>query len=432
MSDYTREQVIEMLKNSESLLGADLSGIDLSEADLRRADLSETNLSGAYLSKANLSKANLSEANLSFANFFEANLTGTNLNQANLIGATLFGVNLSMTDLIEVNLSKANLSVANLALVNLCNSNLRGANLASVDFEFAFLENADISGTNIYHLKTHGWIIDGIKCTHVYQCPANSIWENQKEREKYRRDYKPGEFEALYRTLPKIELIFQQGFTPQDLSLLTAMIEQINQRLPSPLDMSELKKGMSTNISLTAENNKILKTAIPMIHEMYQKLESKNGQIQQLFYDKAKLEDQVFELVQDKHALIRKQHEPQKTIHKPDIYIENAQFDGTTYVSSPHYDNRQYFFSSPEKADEIAQQIINELCSSDNIPETLAQIDREISPQLKESPEKKEWLKKALLKFKDQLDEISDKLTPVVQTASGYYLIEILKLIFKV
>jgi hypothetical protein len=287
-------------------------------------------------------------------------------------------------------------------------ANLIDTNLASADFENTDLIDVDISGANIYHLKTHGWKIDGIKCTHIYQCD----WEarnDPKEREKYRRDFRPGEFEALYKTLPKIELVFQKGFTPQDLSLLTIIVEQINQRLPSPLDMNELKKGMSTNISLTAENNKILKTAIPMIHEMYQKLEEKNEQLRKLMTEKIQFEHRISELVEDKKALMRKIPEPQKHFHKPDIYIENARFNGTSYLSSIHIDHSQYFFSTSDEAEKVAKKVIGHILSSDNVGKTLTEIEQVLSPQLKESPKKKGLLRKAFEKFKGSLDKFPDE-----------------------
>ncbi len=276
MSDYTREQVIEMVKEGESLEGADLSKIDLSHANL---------------SKANLSRSNLSSTNLNSASLIEADLSNADLRGADLIDTDLFGANLNCTKLI-----KADLSITNLSVADLSKADLRGANLRSADFECSTLKKTNISGANIYHIKTHEWEIDGIKCTHVYQCSDRKYWNDQEKREKYRRDFKPGEFEALYRTLPKIELIFQQGFTIQDHNVLTNIIEKINQRLKSPIEIREMKKAINTSISLSSENDEILKEAAPMINEQYQEKENKFKQLKELLCDKTRLEKQLAKL----------------------------------------------------------------------------------------------------------------------------------------
>jgi uncharacterized protein YjbI with pentapeptide repeats len=69
-----RDAVIEAVKASANLSGADLRG----------ANLSEANLSGANLRWANLNGASLSGASLSGANLFKADLSGASLSGANL------------------------------------------------------------------------------------------------------------------------------------------------------------------------------------------------------------------------------------------------------------------------------------------------------------------------------------------------------------
>jgi uncharacterized protein YjbI with pentapeptide repeats len=51
MSDFTREEIEEVLKASRKLERAELRDIDLSEADLRGADLSAAYLGGATYDK---------------------------------------------------------------------------------------------------------------------------------------------------------------------------------------------------------------------------------------------------------------------------------------------------------------------------------------------------------------------------------------------
>ncbi len=72
MADFTREEVLQVVRDSEKCVGADLSGLDLSSANL-----SEANLSGASLHWADLRGANLRWADLT-----GADLTGADLSDA--------------------------------------------------------------------------------------------------------------------------------------------------------------------------------------------------------------------------------------------------------------------------------------------------------------------------------------------------------------
>ncbi len=67
MADFTREEVLQVVRDSEKCVGADLSGLDLSSANL-----SEANLSGASLHWADLRGANLRWADLTGADLSDA------------------------------------------------------------------------------------------------------------------------------------------------------------------------------------------------------------------------------------------------------------------------------------------------------------------------------------------------------------------------
>jgi hypothetical protein len=198
--------------------------------------------------------------------------------------------------------------------------------LKGTDFEGAVLCEADLSGADILHIRTYGWKIDDIQCTHVYRCPDLESWCDPKEREKYRRDFAPGEFETQYQTFPKIELIFQQGFSFQDLNLLTLIVGQINQQISSPLDISELRKGMKTSISITVENDDILNKAASELYEMYQQVEEEFYQLQDFTPDKFRYEQKISEMVDDNWALIRKELSRHKLFLKPEIYVNGCRF----------------------------------------------------------------------------------------------------------
>jgi hypothetical protein len=104
-----RQPILESMKATGLLKGANLRGANLEGASLYRvnlqgavldsavlqwADLGRANLQGTMLMGANLEGAILFEASLQGANLYHANLHGVNLYQANLQGAYLGGVNL--------------------------------------------------------------------------------------------------------------------------------------------------------------------------------------------------------------------------------------------------------------------------------------------------------------------------------------------------
>ncbi len=139
---------------------------DLSEADLRGADLR-----GAILIRADLSRAILIRADLS-----RADLRG-----ANLIGADLRGAILRGADLSEAILSRADLSRAILI----------GAILSRAD-----LSRANLRGANLYVTSRDYWKINDVECDYVY-------WDRNREtRTPDDRDFRPGEFEDLYKWRP--------------------------------------------------------------------------------------------------------------------------------------------------------------------------------------------------------------------------------------
>jgi len=84
MADFTREEVLEKIKNKESMAEANLEKIDLSACDLSGADFSKTNLEDADFSGSNLRGTNFSEANLQGANLRGASLERANFSKADL------------------------------------------------------------------------------------------------------------------------------------------------------------------------------------------------------------------------------------------------------------------------------------------------------------------------------------------------------------
>ena len=235
-----------------NLNGANLINADFRYADLHKADLRIAYLSDANLSYANLSYAKLTGADLSYAKLCKAKLTGAKLNIAYLNNADLRSTNLINSDLRGANLLKAN---------------LHDAILISTDLEDAKLEGANVSGANIYNIKTPDWKIDRIICTHVYSYP---LYANEEEKENSRIEFEEGEFEAKYRTMPTIELVLSGGLQIRDHYKMNYIIKEVSDKYGAELEVTAMKKvfkGMS--VILETKSNKYLEEIGRMIVREY-------------------------------------------------------------------------------------------------------------------------------------------------------------------
>lgn len=210
MSQYTREEILQMIEDKGGpegldLSGADLSGIDLGYeaiqralagrressregptpiwysaetgginlqkatligSDLSKANIQWANLKGAYLMTANLQSsiakhAALQESALSHANIQTAHLGGANLQSADLTGASLQNTILEDADLKEANLPEANLQSAILHRANLRKANLHGSNLQNALLWDADLQGADLQGANLQKARLEGTNLQG-------------------------------------------------------------------------------------------------------------------------------------------------------------------------------------------------------------------------------------------------------------------------------
>jgi uncharacterized protein YjbI with pentapeptide repeats len=240
--------------------GANLWGADLHEADLRganlRANLREADLRGVNLREAEIKGANLREADLRKTNLQEINLEKAHLRGADLREADLRGADLGKADLGWANLREADLRGADLGKADLGWANLREADLQGADLGSAYLQEADLRGTNLgstkltlvnlrtakliganlnesnitgtclYGTSRDDWTIDGVKCDYIY-------WDKEgKERTPKDRIFRPGEFEALYKSLPEINYYFSDEFTPITPLIMDKVVNSINQKHP--------------------------------------------------------------------------------------------------------------------------------------------------------------------------------------------------------
>jgi uncharacterized protein YjbI with pentapeptide repeats len=247
------------------LSGADLSGMNLNKAHLRGADLNKADLSNACLIGANLRGASLKGANLSGARIREANLNGADLSGANLTKANLRALNLT-----RVNLSGADLSKAQLKEVCLIGANLRRADLSGSDLRHATLvrsdlRKAELTGARLFGTSRDDWIVAGVKCRYVF-------WDCEgRHRSPSDRDLEAGEFDRLYRTLPTIEYIFEDGISPIDPLIMDRLVESIGRGHPEyeiAID-SIVARGLAPSIRFTVRQEQYMEPALAEVTRMY-------------------------------------------------------------------------------------------------------------------------------------------------------------------
>lgn len=91
---FTREEIIQKVKEGFDFTGMDIKGLDLTGADLKGGKFQKVNFRYTVLKEANLEKADLREAILRHVVLVKANLSGADLSKADLTHADLRGANL--------------------------------------------------------------------------------------------------------------------------------------------------------------------------------------------------------------------------------------------------------------------------------------------------------------------------------------------------
>ncbi len=187
--------------------GHDLGGLDLTGASFARCNLEGQQLSRLDLSEIDFEDANLRGANLSYSHFAKSNFRRANLTETQLKGAEFRGADLAGVDFRGTNLEGLDFHSADLS-----NCDLREANLQTTS-----LAGANVSGAKLWRIKTHGWDISNISCTHAF-------WDKSgKEKTSYRNH----EFERIYAEATIIELQYPYRLTANELATLPILIEHL-------------------------------------------------------------------------------------------------------------------------------------------------------------------------------------------------------------
>ncbi|CAK8720679.1 MAG: Uncharacterized protein YjbI [Candidatus Electronema aureum] len=183
---------------------------------------------------SDLTWAVFDKANIVFTNFSRAILTGVSFRKIvkltkgveskNNFEDTVISDHDVRELLIYSNAAGFFLKEKNLRGFNLVEFIIRNTDLRGTDLRQANLSRADITGAKLYNSARENWIIDDIHCDYVY-------WDEAGEqRTPPDRDFRPGEFEELYKQLPTFEYIFEQGFTPLDPLIMDRVVQAVNKR----------------------------------------------------------------------------------------------------------------------------------------------------------------------------------------------------------
>ncbi len=241
-----------------NLVGEDLRGADLEEVDLKRANLKEADLRGVNLKEADLRKADLIGANLINAKLTDANLIAANLAEAKLTKTKLSGANLTV-----VTLTRADLTMANLGWTRLVETNL---------------SESTITGVRLYGTARDGWKIDRIRCDYVYWDAkryrmgkeGEKQWELEHRFPKD-RNFRPGEFEELYKHLPTFEYAFEHGITLIDIGIIDQIVNDIAELHPDwELQIDSFHSRGQPHANFTIREKDLIAQAFQQIKTNYE------------------------------------------------------------------------------------------------------------------------------------------------------------------
>ncbi len=219
----------------------DLRGANLSTWNLRAA-----RLAGADLGEASLGRTDLTEADCHAASFWRAELIEAFLIRADVRGADFCVADLAAAYLVEANVERANLSFSQLCMCNFTRAKLTGARL--------------------YATARDDWIIEGVDCSYIF-------WDQYgSNRCPQHRDLAPGEFEQIYKTLPTIEYVFDNGMTPLDPVIMDRVVQAIREQ-NSEYDIkidSINARGLAPSIKFTVQQEEHKDPALAKVTTVYE------------------------------------------------------------------------------------------------------------------------------------------------------------------
>jgi len=252
---FIRELLVTGKTQVSSFAGINLKSAYLAGINFDNKNFTEADLSGSTLENASLKNVNLSKVQASSVNFRGANLTGSNLEEANLSRAIFE----------NTCLKKANLNKVQAQSVEFKGADLHGTDFRNADLRFATFSNVKISGIKLYAASYEGWILDVVECDYVY-LDKEGIEKYPKDRE-----FRSGEFEERYKTLPTIEYYFEHGFTPIDTVIMNKVVQTINETHPEfELRLNNFQSGSQPHAVFTVIHKEYADEALKKITDGYE------------------------------------------------------------------------------------------------------------------------------------------------------------------
>jgi len=250
--------------------------VGLNEADIMESAICEGALMGVDFSEVDLTSAILSGSDLRSADFVGARLVEANLRGANLRGVDLRGVDLNGADLTGANFSEADLSYADLSEACLCSADLITANLQNANLEWSQLINcnltdATLTGCKLYGSARDNWVLKGVQCLYIY------FDERGQERLPKGRDFADGEFERLYASLPTIEYVFENGFSPIDPVIMAKVVEFIQGKEPDfEIQIDSINtRGLVPSMKFIVQHEEQKTPALQQVIDEYKNINAK-------------------------------------------------------------------------------------------------------------------------------------------------------------
>lgn len=239
-------------------------------ATLLHIGVAMASLLSTKFQKTNLTNANFYRAHLKYSCFTNAILTGVYWNQAQDLQFVQFsGTILADCDvhelLIKGNGQGLSFRGKNFHGAYLVKADLKNSDLRETDLVQANLTQADITGAKLYGSSRDNWIIDEITCDYVY------FDELGKERTPADRDFRPGEFEEIYKQLPTFAYYFEQGFTALDAVVMSRIVEAINEKHPEfELDLVSFDKRGQPHAVFTVLHKEVVEEALKQVTVEYE------------------------------------------------------------------------------------------------------------------------------------------------------------------
>ncbi|MCP4050664.1 MAG: hypothetical protein GY730_08170, partial [bacterium] len=204
---------------------------------------------------------------------------------------------------------------------------------------------------------------NNIKCNYVF-------WDIEgKDRSPKERDFKPNEFEKLYKSLPTLTYYFEDGFTPVDAVIMDKLVQAINEKHSNfDLELDSFHSRGQPHAVFTVKYQEVTDKALKEIEHGYEKV------IAKLKGEKGILQDHCNKLIENRQPI----HIGDKTMSNTTINTgggPSAYSEGGTAVIAKYIKDS---FNQIEQSN-----------AKDDVKAKLKELSKAVETMVKELPEKK-------------------------------------------